>query len=141
MKKLISLVAIATLFVIAGCSTTASFKVPAGTKLVIRDISVPDSELSEYKRTPFFWDVSAGIPYRLEKDGQTVREGKLKSHFRVASIFWPPFSLIYWPMRFDGPYDLTTVNSKVIPGREVVAPAATAPVEAAPAMKAKKKKK
>jgi hypothetical protein len=139
MKSLSFLAMLMLLFVVGGCSTTASFKIPEGTNLVIRDIPVSAGEVLEYKRTPFFWDVTPGIPYRLEKDGQLVREGKLKSHFRVASIFWPPFSLIYWPMRFDGPYDLTVPNAKVKPGMEVAA--ATPAPEKVEVKKEKKKKK
>jgi hypothetical protein len=142
MRSLMTLATLSLLFVFAGCSTTASFKIPEGTNLIVRDIPVSSTELLEYKRTPFFWDVTPGIPYRLEKDGQVVREGKLKSHFRVASIFWPPFALIYWSMRFDGPYDLTVPNSKVKPGTEISEPTAKAePVKVEEVKKEKKRKK
>jgi hypothetical protein len=62
---------------------------------------------------PFFWTASAGVPYRVEKDGKVVDEGKLSARFRAASIFWPPFALIYWPMgfRFDR-YDLKNPDPK-----------------------------
>lgn len=143
MKGLSILASLMLLFVFAGCSTTTSFKIPEGTKLIVKDIPVADSELLEYRRTPFFWDVTPGIPYRLEKDGQVVNEGKLKSHFRVASIFWPPFALIYWSMRFDGPYDLTTPNSKVKPDREMVRQTKAEPTATTvePTKKEKKHKK
>jgi hypothetical protein len=118
MKMLISLVLGTLLLSFVGCSTTASFKVPAGSTLIVEDTEVPADQVSEYKRSPFFWSKSSGIPYRLEKDGKVIEEGKLKSHFRIASIFWPPFSLIYWPMRFDGPYDLTQANANVRPEGE-----------------------
>lgn len=141
MKSLSFLAMLMLLFVFGGCSTTASFKIPEGTNLVIRDIPVPAEKVLEYKRTPFFWDVTPGIPYRLEKDGQVVGEGKLKSHFRVASVFWPPFSLIYWPMRFDGPYDLTVPNEKVRPGMAVAAATPAPAPEKVEVKKEKKKKK
>ena len=55
---------------------------------------------------PFFWTAAgvpphAGIPYRLEQDGKVIDEGRLRAKFRVASIFWPPFAAIYWPMGFN----------------------------------------
>lgn len=68
----------------------------------------PDSS-GNWKTSPFFWSETGGIPYRLtDKNGKVVREGKLKSHFRVASIFWPPAAIIYWPMGFhEHSFDLT----------------------------------
>jgi hypothetical protein len=115
MKKIILLTLISSMLVITGCSTTARFKLPQGTKIVVDNVPLSTIEAEEYKRSPYFWNVAAGIPYRLEKDGKIVKEGNLKSRFRVASIFWPPGALIYWPMGFDGPYDLTEENSKVRP--------------------------
>jgi len=37
-----------------------------------------------------------------------IKDGKLCSKFRVVSIFWPPFALIYWPLGYhsDITYDL-----------------------------------
>lgn len=100
---------------LTGCSTTANFKLPPGTKIVVDNEPLSDQQAMQYKRSPYFWNVAGGIPYRLEKDGKIVKEGNLKSRFRVASIFWPPAAIIYWPMGFDGPYDLTQDNSKVRP--------------------------
>ncbi len=37
-----------------------------------------------------------GIPYRLEKDGATVQEGRLRANFRAASLF-VPFAIITGP--------------------------------------------
>ena len=55
--------------------------------------------------------MAGGIPYKLEKDGKVVGEGKLQAKFRPVSIFWPPAALIYWPMGFGwGCYDLTKVQ-------------------------------
>ena len=31
-----------------------------------------------------------GIPYRLEKDGKTIEEGKLRAVLRVPALFLPP---------------------------------------------------
>ena len=52
---------------------------------------------------PFFW-TAAGVPptggveYPLLKGDEVVQSGRLRAKFRVVSIFWPPFALIYWPM-------------------------------------------
>jgi hypothetical protein len=85
-----------------GCSTTTSFVVPKGADLYVEERLVPEAEYGEYTRSPFFWSRSSGIPYRIEKNNQVIDEGKIKSHFRVASIFWPPAAIIYWPLRFEG---------------------------------------
>jgi hypothetical protein len=115
MKKLIILTLAVTLFACIGCKTTASFTVPKGTNLFVDNTELTNQETKRYKCSPFFWSKTTGIPYRLEKDGEVVEQGKLKSTFRVSSIFWPPFSIIYSPMKFDGPYDLTQPNEKVRP--------------------------
>ncbi len=40
-----------------------------------------------------------------------MQQGKLRARFRVASIFWPPFAIIYWPMGFGQRcYDLTAAQ-------------------------------
>ncbi|HEX9397545.1 MAG TPA: hypothetical protein VF943_12505 [Burkholderiales bacterium] len=94
----------------AGCSTTGQFRVPDNSILYVYDRSVEVRKDGKVRTRPFFWSAAGGIAYRLEKDGATVQEGKLDSKFRVASIFWPPFALIYWPMGFrtDVTYDLVT---------------------------------
>jgi hypothetical protein len=65
--------------------------------------------------TPFFWTAAGmppggGIPYSLEKDGKTIKDGRLRANFRVVSIFWPPFALIYWPMGFNPEITYDLVN-------------------------------
>ncbi len=106
---------IVALFLLAGCSTTGHFKVPEGSKLYIYERPEPVEIMAggAVTTTPFFWTAAgippgSGIPYRLEKDGKVLKQGKLRAQFRVVSIFWPPFSLIYWPMGFnpDITYDL-----------------------------------
>ncbi|HSQ41293.1 MAG TPA: hypothetical protein VLM37_03325 [Fibrobacteraceae bacterium] len=69
---------------------------------------------------PYFWTAAGGIPYRLEKNGEVIQEGKVPAHFRVVSIFWPPYALIYWPMGFGGDrnYDLTTASDATTPAVE-----------------------
>ncbi|MGZ5602355.1 MAG: hypothetical protein ACXWFX_17320, partial [Methylobacter sp.] len=66
---------------------------------------------------PFFWTAAGippegGIPYRLEKGGKVVKEGKLRTKFRTVSIFWPPFAAIYWPMGFNPDITYDLVNDK-----------------------------
>lgn len=91
--------------ILSGCSTTGQFKVPEGSELYIYKRPEPVNVASDGSVTtkPYFWTAAGfppggGIPYRLEKDGEVIKEGKLRAKFRPVSIFWPPFALIYWPM-------------------------------------------
>lgn len=100
---------LASMILATGCTTTGTFKVPEGSKLYIYKRPEPVQIAADGKVTtkPFFWSAAGippggGIDYRLEKDGQTVKEGHLRAKFRVASIFWPPvYGLIAWPMGFN----------------------------------------
>jgi len=89
------------LFIISSCSTTTSFRIPRKSKLFIENQQISKEELNNYTRNPFFWNVASGIPYRIERKGKVIDEGKIKSQFRVASVFWPPFAIIYWPLGFS----------------------------------------
>ncbi len=106
------------------CSTTGHFKVPADSQLYVEGKPLQPHELQAgYKRSPFFWNVSSGIPYRIEKNGKLIDEGKIQSRFRVVSIFWPPFAIIYWPMGFKGDetYDFTSkADAKIRPDSNYV---------------------
>jgi len=51
---------------------------------------------------PFFWSAAGGVPYKLLKDGQVIKTGKVSGRFRVLSIFSPSFAIFYWPMGFNG---------------------------------------
>lgn len=91
-----------------GCSTTGTFKVPPDTQLYIyqRPEPVKIDPAGKVETSPFFWTAmgvppNGGIPYRLERGGQVVKEGRLRAKFRIVSIFWPPFALIYWPTGFN----------------------------------------
>ena len=101
-KKLFAAVILSTLaFFAVGCSTTTHFKVPPKTDLEVYGRYVVPREDGSVKMRPFFWSATSGIPYNLRDDsGKILRQGKLKSRFRVASIFWPPFAFIYSPLRF-----------------------------------------
>ena len=105
--------------VMVGCTTTGHFKVPEGSSLYINERSQPvDIKAGgEVTTTPFTWQVSGipperGIPYRLEKGGKTLKEGKLRTKFRVVSIFWPPLADLYWPMGFNPDITYDLVNDK-----------------------------
>jgi hypothetical protein len=111
--------ALAVLALVAGCSTTGTFKVPPGTDLYVYKRPEPVDIKADGKVTtkPFFWTAAGvppggGIPYRLEKDGQVVKEGRLRTKFRPVSLFWPPFATIYWPMGFNPDITYDLVNDK-----------------------------
>lgn len=104
-----------TLSMLIGCSTTGHFKVPEGSNLYIdeRPTSVDVKANGEVTTKPFFWRAfgtspDGGIPYRLEQNGQVLKEGKLSAKFRIESLFWPPAAMFYWPIGFnhDITYDL-----------------------------------
>jgi hypothetical protein len=115
MKKLLTMsAALLSLVVLAGCSTSASFKLPPNTNLMIKGERVafkPEVDLLGYpvlETTPFFWDAVGDINYTLVQSDKVVKEGKLPSQFRIISIFWPPYAYIYWPFGFRlNCYDLT----------------------------------
>lgn len=113
MKKLILLLAVISVYGL-GCSTTATFKLPPGSQLFVTDRAVTSgaddkaAQLVNWETSPFFWSSAGGAKYRLfDKNGNLIRSGKINTHFRVVSIFWPPFALIYWPMGLKGTYDMT----------------------------------
>lgn len=125
------------------CSTTAKFNLPPGTTAHVTDRTVTPGPDGVWKTSPFFWSEAGGASYRLvDANGKVVRAGKLKTHFRAASIFWPPFALIYWPMGLHkAGYDLTKPADGYIVVDSIPASIA-APPEAAPvAAPAKKKSK
>ena len=111
--------ALVLLTMISGCSTTGTFKVPPGADLYIYKRPQPVDIQPDGKVTtqPYFWTAAGippdgGIPYRLEKDGKTIKEGHLRAKFRTVSIFWPPFALIYWPMGLNPDITYDLVNDK-----------------------------
>ena len=114
-----------------GCSTSGQFLVPEKSALYINDRPFIVSPTGKIKTRPFFWSAAGGIPYRIEKDGMMIQSGKLPSRFRVASIFWPPFALIYWPigLRTDMVYDLNNdpTAQKYAPAQNAAPVPQTAP--------------
>ena len=96
-----------------GCTTTGKFSgAKPGDQLYFstRPQAFTVQDDGTVVTPPYFWNAIAGIPYRVERNGKTVKEGKAKAHFRVVSIFWPPFALIYWPAGFD-PNAVTDVST------------------------------
>ena len=80
---------------------------------VDESISTDEVIVGTVTSKPFFWSAAGrppggGIPYKIEKNGEMIKDGKLCSKFRVVSIFWPPLALIYWPLGYhpDITYDL-----------------------------------
>jgi len=96
-----------------GCSTTGRFVIPPNTQLEVYRRPVTLAADGTVTTRPFFW-TAAGIPpgggieYRLLDGQKVVKQGRLRAKFRVVSIFWPPYALIYWPMGFNSKitYDL-----------------------------------
>ncbi|MCF6780469.1 MULTISPECIES: hypothetical protein [Pseudomonadaceae] len=107
MKTRLSLLFPLTL-ALAGCSTGAWFKLPDETRLVVSERPTSFDE-GLVRSRPFSWGAAGGIPYRVvDQQSETVSSGKLRSRFRVASIFWPPVGIAYWPMGYGQRcYDLT----------------------------------
>ena len=101
---------LALTFLVLGCRTQGQFVLPPGTEISIyeRPPVRPDPS-GQIETSPFFWTAIAGVKYKLLKNGEVVKEGKLPAKFRVVSIFWPPLALIYWPvgMNPDVVNDLT----------------------------------
>lgn len=97
--KQISLLLV-VMVILSACSTSTYVKLPEGAVLKIeRGQELPHEE-GKIDRTPLSWSSAGGIPYRIEKDGAVIRKGKMRAKFRPASIFWPPFAILYWPIGF-----------------------------------------
>jgi hypothetical protein len=129
------------LLTLSGCHTSASFLLPPNTALIINDERVPldvkdrDGRVT-LERTPFFWTSIVGIEYMLVQDDKIIKKDKLPSEFRIASIFWPPYAYIYWPVGFGFDcYDLSDPKKEFIekcaapakPVKEITRPPAPSP--------------
>jgi len=118
MRRFFLVLAIVTV-ALDGCTTRGHFVIPRDTQLeVYRRPVTPDAE-GWVETRPFFWTAAGiapvgGVEYRLLKDGKVLQQGRLRAKFRVVSIFWPPFALIYWPMGLnpDITYDLVRGTQK-----------------------------
>jgi hypothetical protein len=77
--------------------------------------SKDEDKRPKFERTPFFWTSIIGIEFMLLQDDKIVKKGKLPSEFRIASIFWPPYAYIYWPVGFQFEcYDLSDPKKEFI---------------------------
>lgn len=88
---------LASVLLVSACSTQGRFVVPAGSKLYLggRPEPVKVQNDGSVNVHAFGWDAmgvppAKGIPYRLEQDGKTVQEGRLRAVLRVQSLFLPP---------------------------------------------------
>jgi hypothetical protein len=103
----------------AGCTTSASFMLPPNTALMINDErfifeSIDKDGYPKYERTPFFWTPIIGIEYGLLQVEKEVKKDRLPSECRLASVFWPPYTLIYWSVGFHLEYYILTDIKKEI---------------------------
>ncbi len=108
-----------------GCSTTATFKIPEGTSLFIHERPVGLDDDGRLTTRPFFWTAGGGVKFKLKRGSEVLDEGRLSVKFRPASIFWPPFALIYWPLGFRfQQYDLVnpTKDGGINSSRRMLAP-------------------
>lgn len=107
---------------LTACSTQGHFVVPEGSKLYLggrpEPVTVEADGLVTTK--PFGWDAMGlpphnGISYVIEKDGKVVKQGKLRTVFRGASLFWPPvYGIIARPTGLNPhlTYNLVTGEQK-----------------------------
>lgn len=87
----------ASLLLVSACSTQGHFVVPADSTLYLGGRPEPVKVQSDGRVNvhAFGWDAmgvppAKGIPYRLEQDGKTLQEGRLRTVLRVQSLFLPP---------------------------------------------------
>ncbi|MGG2399052.1 hypothetical protein ACJRW5_19105 [Pseudomonas sp. SH1-B] len=94
--------------IVSGCSTATWVKLPEDSTLIVNERPARYNQ-GLVKTRPFSWGAAGGVPYRLEdKQSHVLQDGRLRTRFRVASIFWPPVGIAYWPMGFGQRcYDLT----------------------------------
>jgi hypothetical protein len=114
MKTILLLSVLLSVLVVAGCTTSASFRLPPDTTLLIKgermtfEAKTDPQGYPVLETRPYFWDAVVDINYTLVQNDKVIREGKLPSQFRIISIFWPPYAYIYWPFGFRlNCYDLT----------------------------------
>jgi hypothetical protein len=114
--NLIKRLSIAAIVVsMTACSTTGHFVVPQGSKLYLGGRPEPVKVENDGTVTThaFGWESmgvapEGGIQYRLEENGKTTQEGKLRVVLRVAAFFIPIFGIITVPagLNPDITYDL-----------------------------------
>jgi hypothetical protein len=112
--------AIASLLLVSACSTQGKFVVPPGSTLYLggrpEPVKIGNNGVASVRA--FGWDAMGvppikGIPYRLEQDGNTVQEGRLRTQLRVPSFFLPPiFGILTVPTGLNPNITYDLVNNK-----------------------------
>ncbi|GAC18703.1 hypothetical protein [Paraglaciecola arctica] len=100
MKKTMIICVVFLPFLMQGCTTSTYVKLPENSIMKIKRGQEVSYQEGKVTRSPLSWSSAAGIPYKIEKDGKVIKEGKMRSKFRPVSIFWPPVGMAYWPMGF-----------------------------------------
>jgi len=113
-------VAALSIALLSACSTHGKFVIPEGTTLYLGGRPEPVNVAANGTVTvhAFGWD-SMGVPpekgieYRLEKDGQTVQEGRLRARLLVRALFVPPiFGIIFVPTGLNPQITYNLVTGK-----------------------------
>ena len=115
MKPIIKLIQLSICaLIISACSTTGYVVIPEGSDLYINKRPASVQKDGKVTTKPYFWDSVEGVPYRIEKNNETIKEGTLDTKFRATSIFWPPYAIIYRPLGLDSKltYDLVNDNQR-----------------------------
>ena len=87
MPSIKSAAMLAAALIVSGCSTATWVKLPKDSALVVNERPVLHNQ-GLVKTRPFSWGAAGGVPYRLEdKQSHVIQNGRLKTRFRVASIF------------------------------------------------------
>jgi hypothetical protein len=108
------------LAILSGCHTSASFILPPDTDLLINGERVTfeskdDEGRPKFETRPFFWTSVIGIEYSLVQNDKIIKRDRLPSNFRIVSVFWPPYALIYWPFGFSFDcYDLSDLKKEFV---------------------------
>ncbi len=114
-KNVVKLLLVLSVLGAIGCSTNGTFIVPEGSKLYLggREKPVEISENGRVRTHGFGWNQigippGGGLSYKLEKDGEIIQKGKLRTKFRAASIFIPIYGILACPVGLnpDITYDL-----------------------------------
>ncbi len=114
-KNVVKLLLILSITGVVGCSTSGTFIVPEGSELYLggREKPVNIGTDGEVRTHGFGWGhigvpPERGVAYKLEKDGEVIQEGRLRSKFRAASIFIPIYGILACPVGLnpDITYDL-----------------------------------
>ena len=100
MKKIIFACAVSLPLLLQGCTTSTYVKLPENSTMKIKRGQEVSYQEGKIARNPLSWSSAQGIPYKIEKDGKVIKEGKMRSKFRPVSIFWPPVGIVYWPIGF-----------------------------------------